>query len=195
VTLGELGWRRETATALATNSQLGHLVGCNGFFSGLIRSARHQRGATLADWWSARRCAGAWGEAVRPDRYGVWVEGEVRLPFCFEYDTGTETLGRLSAKLEGDARLARAVNHPTWVLFRFPSLGREAQARRVLEHAEVPVATAVLTPGSLPDGPLWLAVGDAGYRRRLIDLGLPTAALAQVLGGSIAGTTRRPLKS
>lgn len=177
VSVGELAWRRDSATALATNSQLDHLVGCNGFFTALIRSARHQREASLDEWWSARRCAGAWGEAVRPDAYAVWVEGDVRLPFCFEYDTGTETLGRLEAKLNGYARLSRAAGHPTWVLFSFPSVGREAHARRVLGHREVAVATSVITPGSSPDGPLWLAVRDNGYRKRLIDLGHPGSAL------------------
>ena len=177
VTVGDLAWQRQSATALATSSQLGHLVGCNGFFTALIRSSRHQQATSLDEWWSARRCAGAWGEAVRPDAYAVWVEGEVRLPFCFEYDTGTETLARLAAKLDGYARLARAVGHPTWVLFSFPSSGREAQARRVLQHHQIPVATAYLPPGASPDGPLWLAVGESGYRRRLIDLGLPSATL------------------
>ena len=178
VTVSDLAWQRQGSTALATNGQLGHLVGCNGFLTALIRSSRHQQGTALDEWWSARRCAGAWGEAVRPDAYAVWVEGEVRLPFFFEYDTGTETLARLTAKLDGYARLARAVGHPTWVLFRFPSSGREAQARRVLDHPQVAVATAYLPPGASPDGPLWLAVGESGYRRRLIDLGAPSATLA-----------------
>ncbi|MDA8062283.1 MAG: replication-relaxation family protein [Actinomycetota bacterium] len=73
----------------------------------------------------ARRCAAVWGEFVRPDAYAVWVEASVRLPFCFEYETGTGTLACLAGKLDGYARLVRAVGHPTWVLFVFPSLGRD----------------------------------------------------------------------
>ncbi|MGH8997562.1 MAG: replication-relaxation family protein, partial [Acidimicrobiales bacterium] len=115
VSVADLGWHKQTATALATNRQLAHLVGCNGIFTRLIRSARARPGCALDEWWSARRCAGAWGDAVRPDAYAVWVEDDVRLPFCFEYDTGTEALRRLAAKLDGYARLARAVGHPTWV--------------------------------------------------------------------------------
>jgi hypothetical protein len=184
VSVGDLNWRRQSATALATNSQLGHLVGCNGVFTALIRSSRLQQGTALDEWWSARRCAGAWSDAVRPDAYAVWVEGAVRLPFCFEYDTGTETLARLAAKLDGYARLARAVGHPTWVLFSFPSASREAQARRVLHHPQVPVATAYRLPGASPDGPLWLAVGEQGNRRRLIDLGLPSASFDLATRGS-----------
>jgi hypothetical protein len=180
VDLSALDWRREVSTALATSRHLGHLVGCNGFFTALIRSARHGGASSLEEWWSARRCAAAWGDAVRPDGYGVWADHGVRLPFCFEYDNGTETLARLEAKLGGYAKLARAVEHPTWVLFRFPTAGREAAARPVLTHLAVPVATAVIEPGQAADGPLWLAVGDRGPRRRLADLGHPDRALALV---------------
>ena len=123
VTIAELGWQRATTTALATSGQLAHLVGCNGVFTDLIAAARRTPGASLEQWWSARRCAAAWGDAIRPDGYGVYVEGEVRLPFLLEYDTGSETLPRLEAKLPGYAALARAVEHPTWVCFCFLSLG------------------------------------------------------------------------
>ena len=184
MTVADLAWHRDTATALSTNRQLAHLVGCNGIFCGLLRTARTRTDCALDEWWSARRCAGAWGEIVRPDAYAVWVEHEVRLPFCFEYDTGTETLARLRAKLDGYARLARAVGHPTWVLFRLPSVGRHSAARRVLAHPEVPVATAVIGPDVAPEGPLWRAVTDPGPPCRLVDLGHPSRALG--------ATTARP---
>jgi Replication-relaxation len=88
--------------------------------------------AELAEWWSARRCAAAWGEVVRPDGYAVWVEGGWRQPFLFELDLASERLAQLEA---GDyAVLARAAGHPTWVLFCFPTRGRETAARRVLVH-------------------------------------------------------------
>ncbi len=133
----------------ATNRQLAHLVGCNGVFSALLRTARSRADCALDEWWSARRCAGAWGEIVRPDAYAVRVEHEVRLPFCLEYDAGTETLARLKAKLDGYARLARAVGHATWLLIRFPSVGRHSAARRVLAHPEVPVASLSPQPAVL----------------------------------------------
>jgi len=184
VTVADLGWHKQTAAALATNRQLAHLVGCNGVFTRLIREARTRPGCALDQWWSARRCAGLWGEIVRPDAYAVWVEDGVRLPFCFEYDTGTETLARLAGKLDGYARLARAVGHATWVLFAFPTPGRQAAARRVLAHPGVPVATAVIGPDTAPDDPVWQAVGDHRPPGRLADLGHPS----RVLGA----TTTRP---
>jgi hypothetical protein len=177
VEVAALGWRRDAAAGLATSQQLGHLVGVNGFFTALVRSARQGRASRLAVWWSERRCAAAWGEVARPDGYGVWAEASQRVPFLLEYDNGTERLARLAAKLAGYAELARAAGHPTWVLFRFPSAGREAAARRVLAHADVAVATAVLAPGAAPDAAVWLAVGDTGPRCRLGALGHPSRVL------------------
>ncbi len=177
VSVGELAWRRQSGAALATNRQLAHLVGCNGVFTRLIRAARSRPGCALDQWWSARRCAALWGEIVRPDAYGVWVDTGLRLPFCFEYDTASETLARLAKKLEGYARLAQAVGHPTWVLFAFPSPGREHAARRVLAHPGVPVATAVIGSDTAPDGPLWRPVGRGGPPRPMIDLGHPSRLL------------------
>ena len=185
VTVADLGWHKQTAAALATNRQLAHLVGCNGVFTRLLRTARTRPGCALDQWWSARRCAGVWGEIVRPDAYAVWVEDGVRLPFCFEYDTGTETPARLAGKLDGYARLTRAVGHPTWVLFAYPTPGRHSAARRVLAHPAVPVATAVIPPQSAPDGPWWQAVGDHRPPGRLANLGHPS----RVLG---TATTARP---
>lgn len=177
VEVRDLPWRRDAATALAASQRLGHLVATNGFFTALLRTCRRHPGSELAEWWSEQRCAAVWGKVVRPDGYGVWVEDDRRLPFLLEYDCGTERLARLEAKLPGYARLARAAKHPTWVLFCFTSPAREAAARKVLRHPAVPVATAVVERGATPDGPLWLALSDSG-RRRLVDLGHPSRAVA-----------------
>ncbi|MGD0286034.1 MAG: replication-relaxation family protein [Acidimicrobiales bacterium] len=188
VPIAELDWRKRLNTsALATSIQLAHLVGCNGVFTSLTAAARDTAGASLEEWWSSRRCKAAWGEAIRPDGYGVYVEGNVRLPFLLEYDTGSETLARLKGKLPGYAALTKAVDHPTWVCFAFLSAAREASARRVLIHPEVPVATAVVSPDSAAGGPVWLAIGDVGARLRLVDLGHPSRALGQLAEGSDHG--------
>jgi hypothetical protein len=111
---------------------------------------------------AARDCA--WGEVVRPDGYGIWTEPAGSLPFLVEYDTGTEPLDRLAAKLPGYAALAEAAGHPNWVLFSFASPRRERDARRVLAHPAVPVATASRTPGTAPDAAIWLPIA-AGHAR------------------------------
>ncbi|MGH3237639.1 MAG: replication-relaxation family protein [Streptosporangiaceae bacterium] len=90
--------------------------------------------------------------------------------FFVELDRGTETLARLADKLTGYAELVRATGWTALVCFWFPSPGREAEARRVLTHPEVPVATGAAGLGDGPDGPVWLPVGQTGPRRHLIDL-------------------------
>jgi hypothetical protein len=166
----DLDWRKGMLSDLAASQRLAHLVGTNGVFTALIRSARRRPGCRLEDWWSEWLCAREWGEVVRPDGYGIWVEHDVRLPFLLEYDNGTEALERLAAKLPGYAELATAAGHPNWVLFTFPSPRREREARRVLSHPRVPVATAALAPGEAADAALWLPVGSSGPRLGLVRL-------------------------
>ena len=156
--------------ALATNPRLGHLLGVNGFFAALAAVARRAPDAALETWWSERRCAAEWGEFVRPDGFGAWREGGHRVEFFAEYDTGTEPLRRLAAKLPGYADLAVAEGRAVPVLFRFGSARRERQARRLLWHPEVPVATSSADTLDGPDGAAWLPVGEDGPRRRLVDL-------------------------
>lgn len=168
--VGDLAWRRSLARELAASQRLAHLVGTNGLFTALLRSARTRPGCSLRQWWSERRCAAEWGEVVRPDGYGIWHEGESTLPFLVEYDNGTERLERLAQKLDGYDRLAAAAGHANWVLFSFPGPRREAEARRVLAHPSVPVATAARTQHSPPDGPIWLPAGRNAPRMRLAQL-------------------------
>jgi hypothetical protein len=166
----DLEWRKGLLSDLAASQRLAHLVGTNGVFTALIRSARGRPGCRLEVWWSEQRCAKEWGEIVRPDGYGIWVDHDVRLPFLLEYDNGTETHERLATKLAGYAELAAAAGHPNWVLFTFPSPRREREARRVLSHRQVPVATAALSTGDAPDAAHWLPVGSSGTRLGLAQL-------------------------
>jgi hypothetical protein len=175
--LSALSWRRTLAHELAASQRLAHLVGTNGFFTALLRSARTRPGCWLDEWWSERRCAREWGEVVRPDGYGIWTEHRVSLPFLLEYDNGTEPLARLTQKLDGYHRLAQAAGHPNWVLFSFPSPRREHDARRALRYPGVPVATAARTPGVAPDSAIWAPVTSDAGRISLAQLvGLPLDA-------------------
>ncbi|MDA8075439.1 MAG: replication-relaxation family protein [Actinomycetota bacterium] len=171
VEVADVAWRRRLVGDLAASQRLAHLVGTNGFFCALARSARTRTGCRLEEWWSERRCAAEWGEVVRPDGYGVWTEHATSLPFLVEYDNGTERLERLGRKLDGYARLAAAAGHTNWVLFSFPSPRREAEARRVLCHPVVPVATTARAGRGAPDGPVWLPASSTGVARvRLVEL-------------------------
>jgi len=184
VDVSELSWRRDKALAVATSAQLAHLVGSNGFFCSLLATARTQPHTELALWWSARRCAAAWGTIVRPDGYAVWTQAGRRTAFLFEHDTGSETLARLAEKLDRYARLFAATGQSIPVLFSFPGPGRETQARRALRHPEVPVATAALTAGQSPAEPEWLPINtnpdsDSPARLRLADLPKPPTSPTQ----------------
>jgi hypothetical protein len=173
VEVKSLPWRRERSLALATSLSLRHRVGTNGFFTALLRESRAHPGRRLATWWSAWRCAAEWGRIARPDGYGVWLEAALRLPFLLEYDCGTEPGVRLAEKLPGYRDLAQVAANPTWLLFRFPTPRREAEARRALVGGPVLVATAALPPDGNPVDSVWLPLGSS-RRLRLAEL----AALA-----------------
>ncbi len=169
IDVAELGWRPDNTVVLATNQRLAHLVGTNGIFTALTRESRHRGGCRLELWWSEHRCAVEFRGIARPDGYGIWMEGGGRTPFHLEYDRGTERLARLAAKLPGYERLATAMRHKTWILFRFHSERREAEARRVLGGTSAPVATAVTQMRTCPADAIWLPL-TGGTRRRLAQL-------------------------
>jgi hypothetical protein len=144
---------------LAENPRLGHLLGVNGFFASLARQARTHPGTGLDAWWSEARATKACGSLARPDGLGGWHEHGRQVWFFLEYDTGTETLDRLAAKLTGYHDVID-VGGPTYpVLFWLPSLLREANLHRRLGPASpVPVATATAEAAQATGtGPrLWL---------------------------------------
>jgi hypothetical protein len=75
VTVGELGYRRDRAAAIALSPRLAHDTGANGVFAALAAAARASGGReALECWWGERRCAATWGEHARPDGYGRWTE-------------------------------------------------------------------------------------------------------------------------
>lgn len=169
---------RRRALRLAASPRLTHLLGVNGFFCALGAQARSEPGCALVSWWSERRCAEHYGELVRPDAQGIWTEHGRQVGFFVEYDTGTEPLARLAAKLAGYAELAAAggPRHP--VCFWLPTTAREAHLRRLLAERprDVIVATAsaelAVALGTGPAEAIWLTAG-AERRRRLIDLPAP----------------------
>jgi Replication-relaxation len=184
-----LGYRRDRAVAIALSPRLGHTTGANGFFTALAAAARASNGRhELECWWSERRCAAIWGDLARPDGYGRWRDQvPVSADFFLEYDTGTEDLPRLIAKLAGYAALAARTGIATPVLFWLPTARREAALRARLagppphgtrdaaSAAQIPgVPVATSTPSTEgPAGPAWLPAGTAGPRLRLAQLTAP----------------------
>jgi Replication-relaxation len=201
ITVTQLGYRRDRALAIAWSPRLAHDTGVNGFFTALAATARAHPDCGLDAWWPERRCAALWGDLARPDGYGRWHEpgpaGTIRAAeFFLEYDTGTEDLPRVTAKLAGYRQLAARTGITTPVLIWLPGPARETALRALLAAlpaaltALVPVATA--TPASAatrpggPAGPAWLPAGEAGPRRRLACL--PGAWPAAAPPGSLPAT-------
>jgi hypothetical protein len=199
ITAADLGYRRDRSMAIALSPRLAHDTGANGIFTALAAATRASSGqAALESWWGARRCAATWGDHARPDGYGRWTEqspgqsAAATVDFFLEYDTGTEPLSRVVAKLAGYAALAARTGITTPVLFWLPSARREAalharlagppppgtyNAASAAQIPGVPVATA--TPGTSPQGPAgaaWLPADSPGPRLRLSQLAPPGPA-------------------
>ncbi|MFI0352843.1 replication-relaxation family protein [Actinomadura sp. 9N407] len=179
----ELGYRQDTALDIAVSPRLGHQIGVNDFFVRLHAYSRHRAdGSALLKWLPERECASVHGDHVRPDAFGRWSEVRDRrspaapprrFEFFLEHDTGSETLARVTRKLDGYVSLAQATGSITPVLFWLPSPAREANLRQLLATPRIPVATAVHTPSTSAEGPagaVWLPAGISGPRQRLAAL-------------------------
>jgi hypothetical protein len=175
LTAAEAGYRRDLALAIFASPQLAHATGTNGVMTALAAAARTRPGSALAVWWPERRCAQQWGELARPDAYGRWHENGRDTDFFLEYDTGTEPVRQVAAKLPGYAALAEVSGITTPVLFWFPSPAREDSVRPVLAAGTVPAATASPAVGSGPAGQVWLPAGRDGTRLCLPDLAFPVS--------------------
>jgi hypothetical protein len=174
-TPAQLGYRRDRVLAIAHSQRLAHQVGVNGLFTALAARARRHPDAELLAWLSERACAERWGHVVRPDGYGHWRDPAGEVDFFLEYDTGTEPLERLLAKVHAYTELATATEIDTPVLFWLPGPGREAALHQALRRPAITLATAAARLAGHPAGQVWLVAGQAGPRRTLAGLGeLPT---------------------
>jgi hypothetical protein len=180
---------RQRRWHLTNRANLPHLLGTNQFFIELAGHARTDPSSHLLRWWSTSQCLepGALADdpddnqqryyqpVIRPDGHGIWQENGATVPFFLEYDTGTETVGRLVDKVAGYAALARVTGLVWPVLFWLHATAREHNLHRRLTDAQiwVPVATgardATTNRGS-PAEAVWWLHGRPGGRRQLADL-------------------------
>jgi hypothetical protein len=182
--------RADRALGLEHSPRLGHMTGRNQFFVALARHAR-QHGGELREWLNEAQAAahpvrnlpvglGTWDRLPHPDGAGTWAEHGHQISFLLEYDTGTEDLARLAAKLDGYAVLASVLADADLtgppLLFCFGSPRREQAARRALaatrDSAAVRIATTAIDPYvTSPAGPVWLPLsGRTGGQVPLIEL-------------------------
>jgi len=181
--------RADRQLALERSQRLGHITGASWFFVALARHAR-EHGGELAEWLNEAETvlsfnrAAAWSDIrsrfPNPDGAGSWAEDRRQVRFLLEYDTGSENLPALTAKLDSYQALAEVL---AWndqmcpaVLFCFASPRREQSARRALAATRAApalrIATAAIDPRlTSPAGPVWLPLlTRTGHQVRLADL-------------------------
>jgi hypothetical protein len=189
----EFGYHRSRAHSVAVSAHLAHSVGCNDVFTAIAAAGRRDPAAgRLAAWWSERRCARLFDDSgARPDGYGHFTlapfgadpDSAPNVRFFLEYDTGSEPLGKVAAKMAGYAKLA-ATTAPVPVLFFLHSRAREVNLHRVLaeQNLTFPVATTsretLAATGLGPARAVWRPVdgkrlrpGAPENRLRLLELG------------------------
>ncbi|TDQ54390.1 replication-relaxation family protein [Actinorugispora endophytica] len=177
VPFARLRWRHDHALAIAHSTRLAHTTGTTDCLVAFTRAARATPGAALETWWGEARCAAEWGRHIRPDAYLRWRQDGTVVDAFVEYDTGTEPLDRVAAKLPGYAALAHtsAITTPLLVITTGP-IREENLAERLASAAPAVVPTwlttvarldapgpaaAVWRPASAPDRHLLAALAPA----------------------------------
>lgn len=157
-------WERRMAE-LATSPRSGHLLGANDFFTRLSAACRKSSVFELVEWLSETETAQLTGGIVRPDASGVLASVNASIETWFEYDTGTETIERVAAKLER-YRVHLAVWQRT-LLFELTSQAREDHLHAAWGGTRVrfPVATTVHGRAADPTGPVWRFMHRPGHWR------------------------------
>ncbi|WP_431874090.1 replication-relaxation family protein [Amycolatopsis sacchari] len=171
----------ESLERLALWPKLEHQLGVNDFFCTL---AAHRNRARLREagrdgevdgltqWWSERRCTeffwkyqgGGRETRLRPDGYGCWEERGRTVRFFLEHDTGTESLTKVTGKLDDYA--AFPTDAFGVLLFSVHSTRREIALRTALRRAlggsepGFVIATAARDDSTFghadgPAGPIW----------------------------------------
>lgn len=169
---------RDRLESIAAGSHLEHGDGANQVFIDLLVHASTRPDAVLARWWGPARTAAALGQRVHPDGHGVWCEAQRQVGLLLEFDTGTEVLSRVAAKIAPYARLRRDGGPDYPVLFVLPGPTREANLHRHLngQAARLGVTVATTNPAAVaksPDGlagAVWKIAGNGRSRHRLIEL-------------------------
>jgi len=170
----QIGYLPDAHLRLGASCQLGHATGLSQTYVRFATTARATRGATLQRWWSGARCRTAWGHRVHPDGHLRWRQDGTTLDAFVEYDTGTETLLRLTEKISRYRDLAVETRLASPVLFVVPGPGRLTALCRTLDGGpRVPIHVTTHSqlayPG--PTRPVWRRAGDlTGAVRPLIDL-------------------------
>ncbi|MCP2200914.1 Replication-relaxation [Lentzea flava] len=171
----------ESLERLALWPKLDHQLGVNDFFcmlaahrnpARLREAGREGEVDGLTQWWSERRCTeffwkylgGGRDTRLRPDGYGCWEEHGRTVRFFLEHDTGTESLTKVTGKIDDYA--AFPTDAFGVLLFSVHSSRREIALRAALRRALAGgdpgfvIATAARDGDTFghadgPAGPVW----------------------------------------
>ncbi|MEU3962951.1 replication-relaxation family protein [Streptomyces buecherae] len=127
-----LGWRPSHTGRIAYSPSLGHDLGVNDLLTRLAAHGRSTAATGLSLWLSERSCARRWGDIVRPDGYAHWHDRGQLLPFFLEYDTGSQPLPRVEAKLAGYATFTVTTGARPALLIHTRTASRDQALRRRL---------------------------------------------------------------
>lgn len=175
----QLRYDRARTRRIPLRPDLRHTLGCNTLMIHLATAHRTATAGQLTTWLGPLASLRRWGDQIRPDAYGTWTNlthGEQH-GFFLEYDTGTESLTQLAAKIHGYTRFARNHTGHHSILIHTSTPSREARLHQLLTetHGTCPVPIATAT-GPNPHGPVWLAY-TATHRTSIADLPAAFTAL------------------
>lgn len=170
-----LGWRPTHTGRIAYSPILGHDVGVNELLTLLAARTRAAPAVGIALWLSERSCARRWGDITRPDAYAHWYAGDLLLPFFLEYDTGSEPLTRVEAKLPGYAAFTTATGTQPALLIHTRTASRDQNLRRRLSPAARELRLRIATSSAdytttSPHGPWWTPLEPTAQRTTLTGL-------------------------
>ncbi|MFE4832712.1 replication-relaxation family protein [Streptomyces sp. NPDC056672] len=185
--LAILGWRPTHTGHIAYSPSLGHDLGVNELLTHLAAHTRDTPKAALALWLSERSCARRWGDIVRPDAYAHWYDGDPLLPFFLEYDTGSQPLARVEAKLVGYAAFTTATGSRPALLIHTRTQSRDQALRHRLAPAAHELDLRVATSSADftttdPWGPWWAPLQPGAHRTTLTALAAHWPSLTPASG-------------
>ncbi|MFD9211297.1 replication-relaxation family protein [Streptomyces sioyaensis] len=187
VDVAVLGWRPTHTGRIAYSPSLGHDLGVNELLTHLAARAHSTPEARLSLWLSERSAARRWSDVVRPDAYAHWRDGDHLLPFFLEYDTGSQPLPRVEAKLAGYAAFTTATSTRPALLIHTRTQSRDQALRHRLAAAASELELNVATSSAdftttNPWGPWWAPLQPAAHRTTLTDLAAQWPGLSPASG-------------
>lgn len=173
--LPALGWRPTTTGRIAYSPSLGHDLGANELLTRLAARTRTASEAGLPLWVSERSAARRWGDIIRPDAYAHWQQDGHLLPFFLEYDTGSQPLPRVEAKLAAYAAFTTATSTRPALLIHTRTQSRDQALRQRLAGTARELGLNVATSSAdfttnQPWGPWWAPLQPGAHRGTLTQL-------------------------